>query len=384
MAIEKAPRDVVVVSLEAWDNVWRRNQHLVDGLLGHDPDMRVLFVEPPRDSLHDLLTGRGFSRGRGARVHAGHDGRLVLFQPTKLLPRVVGGASDRLWRRQVLREISRLGMRRPLVWVNDAQGAEIVRSRDWPALYDITDDWLLARRPARALRRFARNEKILFERCREVVVCSAALATSRGAQRKVRLIPNAVDVARYRHPAPHPPDLPAGVALYAGTLHEDRLDVDLVARCAKHLAAEGDVVLVGPDALSATSRATLISAGVLLLGPRPHTEIPAYLQHADVLIVPHLVDSFTDSLDPIKLYEYRAVGRPVVSTAVAGFRDSAAPAVVVATADEFPTVVLSAIRKPGATVRDADVPDWSARVADMVAVLEAAWAADASRHASGR
>ena len=50
-----------------------------------------------------------------------------------------------------------------------------------------------------------------------------------------------------------------------------------------------------------------------------------YLQHADVLVVPHVVTSFTDSLDPIKLYEYQAVGRPVVSTPVAGFRDADDP-----------------------------------------------------------
>ena len=39
--------DLVVVSLEAWDQVWRRNQHLVSRLLARDPSLRVLFVEPP-------------------------------------------------------------------------------------------------------------------------------------------------------------------------------------------------------------------------------------------------------------------------------------------------------------------------------------------------
>ena len=369
-------RDVVVVSLEAWDDVWRRNQYLVDGLLEHDPGMRVLFIEPPRDRLHDLLTGRPSSRGRGTRVHPGHGGRLVLFQPTKLLPRFVGGASDASWRRQVLREVERLGMRRPLIWVNDTQGAEIVRVRDWPAVYDVTDDWLAAPRPPRELRRLARNEQILLDRCIEVMVCSTALAESRGANRPVRLIPNAVDVARYRHPFPRPSDLPARAALYAGTLHEDRLDVELVARCAEELGVDGSVVLVGPDALTATSRETLVDAGALLLGPRPHTDVPAYLQHADVLVVPHVVDRFTDSLDPIKLYEYRAVGRPIVSTAVAGFRESTAPGLVVATTDGFPAALLAAMRDPAPTVRDADVPDWSERVAEMAEVLDSVRASD--------
>ncbi len=42
----------------------------------------------------------------------------------------------------------------------------------------------------------------------------------------------------------------------------------------------------------------------MLLGARPSADVPAYLQHADVLVVPHIVTPFTDSLDPIKLYEY--------------------------------------------------------------------------------
>jgi glycosyltransferase involved in cell wall biosynthesis len=49
--------------------------------------------------------------------------------------------------------------------------------------------------------------------------------------------------------------------------------------------------------------------------------VPAYLQHADVVIVPHVVTPFTESLDPIKAYECLAVGTPTVATPVAGFRD---------------------------------------------------------------
>ena len=63
--------------------------------------------------------------------------------------------------------------------------------------------------------------------------------------------------------------------------------------------------------------------------------MPAYLQHADVLVVPHVVTPFTDSLDPIKLYEYQAAGRPVVSTPVAGFRDAVDELVTVADAAAF-------------------------------------------------
>ena len=54
--------DLVVCSLEPWDDVWRRNQFLVDGLLRRDPDLRVLFVEPPSDLVHGALHGRSAHR----------------------------------------------------------------------------------------------------------------------------------------------------------------------------------------------------------------------------------------------------------------------------------------------------------------------------------
>ena len=58
--------DLVVISLEAWDEVWRRNQHLIAGVLRHDPALRVLFVEPPADPTHDIRSRRHprFARGR--------------------------------------------------------------------------------------------------------------------------------------------------------------------------------------------------------------------------------------------------------------------------------------------------------------------------------
>ena len=83
------------------------------------------------------------------------------------------------------------------------------------------------------------------------------------------------------------------------------------------------------------TRRCLTGAGAVLLGAREHTTIPAYLKNADVLVVPHVVTEFTDSLDPIKVYEYLAAARPVVSTPVAGFRELEADHVVVVPGSDF-------------------------------------------------
>ena len=45
------------------------------------------------------------------------------------------------------------------------------------------------------------------------------------------------------------------------------------------------LVLVGPDSLSASSSQRLRAVGAAVLGARPYTAVPGYLQHADVLVV---------------------------------------------------------------------------------------------------
>lgn len=366
--------DLVVVSLERWDDVWRRNQHLVAGLLRADPELRVLFVEPPADPTHDLRSRRRPRLGRGVREVGGvAPGRLFAVRPVKWLPRRVDARADERLARSVMRAANRLGLRHPLLWINDPGMAPLAERSGWPAVYDITDDWLAADRPAPELERTAANEAKLFDLAREVVVCSPELVRRKGGARPVVLIPNAVEVQAYRRPRARPRDLPQGpVALYLGTVHADRIDVELCEATANALGAAGTLVLVGPNLLAPETTARLERAGARLLGPRPRDEVVGYLQHADVLVVPHVVDAFTDSLDPIKLYEYQAVGRPVVATPVAGFREASDPRVTVASGPEFAAAVAAAVpartRFPdGAT---GPVPDWADRARAMAEVLD--------------
>ena len=361
---------LVVCSLERWDEVWRRNQFLIRELLALDPDLRILFVEPAFDLLHERHRGAGRRHERGLRP-VETDGRITRVEPLKLLPRRLGPLADRLRDRQVARAVDRLGFTEPTVWVNDPTYASLAASVRWPALYDITDDWTqvgIGRADATA----AANERRLFARCETVVVCSAGLAESRQSARPdLVVVPNAADVDHLRRPRSRPADLPEGdTAVYVGTLHSKRIDVTAVvdlARSLPHLT----VVLIGPDQLAASDRERLAAcANVCLTGPRAYADVPAYLQHASVVIVPHLVSSFTDSLDPIKLYECLALGRVTVATPVAGFRD-AGPPVRIADAAAFAATVEAVLAEHPAD-RPQAVPSWADRAAAFDQALRSA------------
>ena len=307
---------------------------------------------------------------------------LFRSRPTKLMPRKLDSRVDDRLTAAVRRAARRTGLTDPVLWVNDPAAANLLAATGWPALYDVTDDWLAAERTPDELARLVDDEALLLARCAEVTVCSNQLVASKGATRPVTLVTNGVDVDRYRRPVPRPADLPDGpVALYLGTVHRDRFDVATLKATAQALGADGTVVIVGPVLdLTSAQYQDLKAAGVLPLGRRTWDEVPAYLQHADVLLVPHLVNKFTDSLDPLKLYEYRAVGHPVVATPVAGFRDSTDPQVHVASAADYPEAVRRALVDPpipaghrAGEVSDTgpdDIPTWEGQVVMMSAVID--------------
>jgi teichuronic acid biosynthesis glycosyltransferase TuaH len=360
-------RELVVCSLEPWDDVWRRNQFLTDGLLRRQPALRVLFVEPPADVLFDLARRR---RPLVPRIKAlRQDERLYALRPLKPLPRRVGPLSDWVLLHRVIDASRRLGFTRPTLWLNDVTYAPLIRRTGWPSVYDVTDDWLLAPFPAREVARLRKLDEAALAQAQEVVVCSPALAASRGRDRAVTLVPNGVDIEHFRRPRPRPSDLPAApTAVYVGTLHDARLDIGLVIELARVLTTLS-VVLVGPDALDAAVRRMLSAEpNIHLLGARPYADVPAYLQHADVVVVPHRVTPFTESLDPIKAYECLALETPTVATPVAGFRELA-DYTTIAAAESFVTAVRDTLSVPSTRRAVGNPASWTDRARMFEVVL---------------
>ena len=92
------------------------------------------------------------------------------------------------------------------------------------------------------------------------------------------------------------------------------------------------------------------------------------------MIVPHLVNAFTESLDPIKAYECLAIDRPTVATPVAGFRELAT-VLTVADRNIFSATVATALATPPRQCRPSSLPSWNDRASEFEKVLLKAAAA---------
>lgn len=342
---------VALLSLEPWDQVWRRNQHLASGLVSSCAARRVLYISPP--------VGGAQLRSTRATPLPGID----VVTPPLLFPRRYGG--HRLlaaWLRRAVRDAD-------VVWVNDPVAGRGLLAMSKPLVYDVTDDWRCMPQRDRQRAAIVAAEDALARRA-TTVVCSPTLAERWKTRYGVdaTLIPNAVDVDAIRTASPRVYDDHLPAAVYVGTLHENRLDVGLVEALARDRATQ--VHLVGPDHLQEASRARLVAAGVTIHGAVSSAEVPAWLTGADVLICPHLVDEFTMSLDAIKAHEYLATDEPIVATASCGFQSLTAPGLTLAGSTAFVAAVRAAVGT-GPFDRGPQ-PPWADSVMRFASVLRAA------------
>jgi glycosyltransferase involved in cell wall biosynthesis len=143
---------------------------------------------------------------------------------------------------------------------------------------------------------------------------------------KIRVVPDAVDLDLFVPPdAPGPSPYPSGgpVAAYAGHLYDYKGIPTVLAAAARLPEVRFHLVGGWPEDVEGVRRRVEREGlgNVTLHGLRPHVEVPAFLWHADVLLLPpsaqHASAAWTS---PVKLGEYLASGTPVVATSIPALR----------------------------------------------------------------
>lgn len=193
--------------------------------------------------------------------------------------------------------------------------AEVLNPR--LVVYDCMDELAAFRSaPAEILYR----ERALFARADIVFVGGRSLwEAKRGAHASVHLFRSSVDVSHFRVARSALPE-PASLARlrrprlgWVGVIDE-RMDLDLLGQIAA-LRPDWEWPLIGP-VVKVDPASVPRAANLHLLGAREYRDLPAYLAHFDVAIMPFARNDATRFISPTKTPEYLAAGLPVVSTAV--------------------------------------------------------------------
>ncbi|MEO8880877.1 MAG: hypothetical protein ABI446_10810 [Gemmatimonadaceae bacterium] len=83
---------------------------------------------------------------------------------------------------------------------------------------------------------------------------------------------------------------------------------------------------------------------VHFLGGKTSVELSAYPQHFDVCMLPYRVDDYTKYIDPLKLGEYTAGGRPSVGTPILPLREVRDLISLVDTPEEWGAAIAAALQ----------------------------------------
>lgn len=328
------PEWVVYLSAIAWDRPRNRQQELAAQLA---KGRRVLFVEAP-----------GLTPAWRLRIEA-IEGSLWRARPLALLP--LGRFLP--WANRINRCYSGWRLRR---WLDRRPGERVVvldedlaaplagRLQARLRIYDAADlDWTFTRRWNRRHLQAALAEAV--GSADLVLTSSTALAQHLPPGRgPVMELLNACDVKHFDRESVVPlalEGLPQPRIGYIGAVDERAFDSRLVAAVARG-RPEWTFVLAGPVDRRVAAQFTAL-ANVHLVGPVPYEELPGVVRGFDVCLIPYRVGERIDYVQPKKLFEYLAAGKPVVATALPALARLDVPYHLGSTADAFAQGIADAL-----------------------------------------
>lgn len=226
----------------------------------------------------------------------------------------------RLLVRQIKKALRRLSFENVVNMVfNPAAGMIVGKLGERELIYYCVDEYTAFTGVSHGLRQI---EEDLFRRSDLVIVSAQKLYDEKKQfNANTHLIRHGTDVEHFRRaldpnlavPADIK-DLPHPIIGFHGLL-ADWIDYELIRKIAEHFAA-GSVVLIGKTTVDAGHKIKVLDdlPNVHRLGRKPYADLPAYCKAFDVAINPFAINELTLAANPLKVREYLAAGRPVVST----------------------------------------------------------------------
>jgi glycosyltransferase involved in cell wall biosynthesis len=153
---------------------------------------------------------------------------------------------------------------------------------------------------------------------------------------KCEVISNGVDTNLFRNygNAKEELGLDGFIIGYVGVLRE-WVDLEPVFGALKDLDAEIKMVVVGKEGgfneNVRLAKKCGVSDRVTFTGMVPYSQVPKYISAIDVCLIPFKKSQISESALPLKLFEYMACGKPVISTELPGIKNVAGEKVMYAT-----------------------------------------------------
>jgi glycosyltransferase involved in cell wall biosynthesis len=287
---------------------------------------RVFYVEPPTN-VRDCLRP-----GRRSKLFTRDASGVTVIHGVRWLPITGRAPFKHLSIRAFLLAVSLVAgtvfKRQPITWYSRPPMVDYLgMSKAKRTVYHVVDEYGGYGHPTKTSASTPDAQELrMLKSVDTVVVVTESLFESKSKHNEnTHIVANAVNYEAYAdNTLPRPDDMreiKAPVIGYSG-LVAARLDLAMLQAAA---AAKPDwnFVFVGTinDAWCETELKQLRALpNVFMLGTKDVNEVPRYVRHFDVCMIPYVLNLRAQNASPLKLYEYAAASKPIVSTDFAAAR----------------------------------------------------------------
>jgi glycosyltransferase involved in cell wall biosynthesis len=323
--------DIVLISNADYETNMPTSKQNIARALVKRPGVRVLYVQPGFDILSALRNRSLFIRKQRNNKNKWaikwvQDRLAVLIIPFQI-PfgnrfLLVNRLNQFFALKYILSGIHLVNFSKPVLWAFDHRCWPILRKiPNKKVIYHRTDNFTELCAGITGSPRIIRMYEEKMVNQADLVIVSAKELSDIPNLSGVNwvYIPHGVDLQRFENIDKQPPreyDMKCDLIIcYQGSI--DRwVDFDLLFHIAK-MQPTWCIYLVGPIR-HGFNPDILRSLGSLpnikFVGRVKYNRIPSFISHSDVCVIPFLINSLTRGVNPLKLWEYLACGKPVVST----------------------------------------------------------------------
>ncbi|MDI6449692.1 glycosyltransferase [Anaerobaca lacustris] len=304
--------------------------HIMRGLAERN---RVLWINPFSSDLS--AGGRGGSRrGLGVRIRRKlgslarylrrpHD-RIHVFSPL-FVPiqgrRAIDVLNNVFLRLQIKVVCTCLGFRKPIVWYENVRAADLMDGfSPLTTVYHVSDLFAVDSYTSSSQRQKEREAAVSANSRLLICVSRELYEQKKREHQNVHYVPHGVDFDLFRNAAEDPrvpaeiAGIPRPIVGYYGTMTGHN-DIEMMDYCAENLP---HVSFVFAGQITAGDYTRLgARKNVFLIGRVPYERIPHLCASFDVCMLQWRMSEWIRKCNPLKMLEYMASGRPIVSVQIA-------------------------------------------------------------------